>query len=344
MADAKAKTFYSDLLLSPYRILPGHVYIGLADTIQYSTIVMEYNSSLSEALVACGPFLISESGQIEAIVKILINLITKKHPCQQEFGDVSDLDEEENSEDEWLLIESALDVVCGLAASLGPQFAELWKIFEKIVLSHASATSAAERAATVGTLAEVIKGMKGAVTPWTDSFLKILLHRLSDESKGVKSNAAYAVGRLAESSEKEAEMKKALPAILSKLELLLQNDDVHLLDNAAGCVARLLTRYPERMPISDILPALVNLLPLKEDYEENTPVWSAIVQLYKAGNTTVQQLTSQILPALEKTVGEPEEQLKDETREEVGQLVKYLQSKQQGLLQQYPGLAKVVED
>ncbi len=35
---------------------------------------------------------------------------------------------------DWLVIDTALDVVVGLAVALGPAFAELWKIFEKPVM------------------------------------------------------------------------------------------------------------------------------------------------------------------------------------------------------------------
>ena len=293
--------------------------------------------------MTCGPFLISSQGTVESIIQVLIRLIAKQHPCQQEADEDFDLEDEENSEDSWLVIESAFDVICGLAKALGPQFAEIWKIFEKTVIQHASATSTTERAATVGTIAEVVKGMKGGCSPWTGSFLKILLHRLSDENPGVKSNAAYAVGVLVEHSEKAAEIKKAYPSILGKLEPLLQNDDPQLLDNAVGCAARMISKYPDSIPVSDVLPVLVNLLPLKQDFEENEPVWKTIVQLYKSSNSTVQELTPRIVPALEKTLEEQGDGFDEDTQGEVAQLVKYLQSKQPGLLERFPGLAKALE-
>ena len=306
--------------------------------------MMEYNSSLTDTLIACGPFLVSGDGAVQAIVQVVVKLIAKQHPCQQDFDEDFELEDEENSEDTWLVIESGFDVLTGLARALGPQFAEIWKIFEKSIIQRASATSATERAATVGTIAEVIKGMKGGCNPWTDGFLKILLHRLSDESTSVKSNAAYATGMLVENSEKTTEIKGAYSSILAKLEPLLQSDDPQLLDNSAGCVARMISKHPDTIPIADVLPALVNLLPLKEDYEENTPVWGMIVELYKSGNGTVQELTPRIVPALEKTLDEPEEQLNEETKGKVAQLVKYLQSKQAGLLERFPGLAKALSE
>ena len=309
-----------------------------------STVMMDINTRLAETLKTCGPFLIAGQGAIEGLVQVLVQIITQKHPSQMGLDDEDEptLDDE-NSEDEWWLIETALDAVAGLARALGPQFAELWKIFDKSILVYASATSPAERAAIVGTLADIIRGMRDGCSQFTTSFLKILLHRLSDEDSQVKSNTAYAVGMLVENSQKEQDIKKALPTILTKLEPLLHTTEARQLDNAAGCVSRMISRYPNDLPVGEILPALVELLPLKEDYEENIAVWPMIVRMYRDGNDTVQNLTSKIVPALEEVLGEPEDQLNDDTREELHQLVQYLHSKQPAIIQQHPGLAQVLQ-
>lgn len=214
-------------------------------------------------------------------MQTLIAILTKKHVCQQEFEDESDfeLDEEESSEDDWYVIETAFDTIGGLAAALGEQFAEVWKIFEKPVLGHTSGSQSNQRATVVGCVADVIKGMKGGVTPSTTALLKALLQRLDDEDPLTKSNAAYAVGVLVEHSGKEQEIRKAYNTILSKLEPLLHTTDMNQLDNAAGCVSRMIMKYKDAIPLSQVLPALTQLLPLKDDFEENEPVYNMIVKL-----------------------------------------------------------------
>jgi len=42
-------------------------------------------------------------------------------------------------------------------------------------------------------------------------------------------------------------------------------------------------------------------------------------------DSTIQGLTQQLVPVFQKVLGPPEEQLDDETREQVVELVKYLQ-------------------
>ena len=37
----------------------------------------------------------------------------------------------------------------------------------------------------------------------------------------------------------------------------------------------------DAVPLAEVLPALLGILPVKEDYEENTPAFEAIVQLCK---------------------------------------------------------------
>ena len=301
---------------------------------------MELNRNLGDTLKACGPFLISGENKLQQITQPLLQVINKEHTCQEEFED-DDFQDEESSEDDWYVIETAMDTIAGLAAALGPQFAELWKMFEKPFLQYASATSPNQRGCTIGSLADCIKGMKEGVTPYTTHFLKLLLHRLADEDNQVKSNAAFAIGILVEHTQKTQEATKAYPVILQKLEPLLHTQESRQLDNAAGCVARLIMKHPDRVPLDEVLPALVGLLPLKTDYEENAPVWSMVVGMYKGGNTTIHQLTPQIVPVLEKVLGPPDEQLEEKTRTELVQLVGYLHSKQPALLKGHELLEEI---
>jgi hypothetical protein len=215
----------------------------------------------------------------------LLAIITKRHPCQQDLGDEAEDEEilDESSEYDWLVIETAMEVVTCLSVALGPNFAELWKIFEKPVVKYASSQDHTERSAAVGTIAECTGNMGEACTPYTSQLLKLLVHRLSDEDPETKSNAVYGTGLLCEMTTNDAEITKALPQIFSKLEPLLDAEDqARLLDNTAGCVSRLISKYPNKIPIAEVLPRLIELLPLREDYEENKPIFSMIVKLCKS--------------------------------------------------------------
>jgi len=221
---------------------------------------------------------------MEQIITVLGTITTRCHPCQQDLGD-----EDENQDDvqgssewDWLIVDTALDVLIGLAAALGSQFAEIWKVFQKPVLKFISSTEHIERSTAVGVVAECVAYMGSAVTPYTSTLLPPLLHRLSDEDQETKSNTAYAIGQLVQHSEDEATYLPAFSEVLQKLEPLLQIQAARLQDNAAGCLCRMILSNPDRVPIPEVLPALVGLLPLKEDYEENKPVYQCLHKLCKS--------------------------------------------------------------
>ena len=220
---------------------------------------------------------------MKEVVTVISTLITRSHPCQQDLGDEDeDQEVEGTSEYDWLVIDTALDVVIGLAVALGPGFAELWKIFEKPILKFASAESEnIERSTGVGVIAECAANMGAAVTPYTDKLLKLLIRRLSDTDPETKSNAAYATGQLIFNSTDSNTYLPQYATILQKLEPMLQVQEARIKDNAAGCISRLTMSHPDQIPLGEVLPALAGLLPLKEDYDENSPVYECILKLCK---------------------------------------------------------------
>lgn len=305
---------------------------------------------MAENLRFCGPALISDAKVLENVIQTVTDIITKKHICQLEMTPEDEIQEslEETSEFDWVVVDTALDVVSGLAAALGESFSELWKIFEKTILRYASSNEALERATAVGVLAECITGMGGAVTPFTSTFLKLLIHRLSDEDPQTKSNAAYAVGRLVEASN-DTNIVKEFPTILTKLEPCLQIQVSRLPDNTTGCLSRMILKHRESVPIGDVLPALVQVLPLKNDYEENDPLYRMICQLCmslspytciqlhvtnertdKWDDPTVKNLTPNLLPVFQSVLTGDEDQLEDERRKELIELVQWLNKMQPG--------------
>ena len=252
----------------------------------------------------------------------------KKHICQQDMDgeDEEDLDVE-SSEYDWLVIETAMELITCLAAALGPDFGEMWQIFEKPVIKYTSGQEKVERSNSVGTIAECIGNMGSSVTPFTASLMRLLLKRIGDEDPEVRSNAAYGTGLLCKNSTDDKEVLSNYNTILGKLEPLLHDQQqARLLDNSAGCVARMIEKHPSRVPLDNVLPALVQILPLREDYEENTAVFDMIVALYQAHNPVVQGLTGQLKPILERVLGPPEDQLTEQTKAKVMELVQFLQS------------------
>lgn len=116
---------------------------------------------------------------------------------------------------------------------------------------------------------------------------------------------------------------------------------MRMTDNVAGALCRMMTKNPDNGFVAQALPAVVNVLPLQEDYEENAPIYSAIYKLYELSNPTVEQLTPQLIAIFEKVMSPPEEQLEPETRETLQRTVQILYKAKPDLLANNPGLLKL---
>ncbi|KAG6100510.1 hypothetical protein E4U30_004506 [Claviceps sp. LM220 group G6] len=291
------------------------------------SVITEINRNVAATLRACGPsVLAAKQDMLQELVSVIGSLVTRSHPCQQDLG-AEEYEQEidaGSSEYDWLVVDSALDVVVGLAAALGMQFGELWKIFEKPVLKLVASTESVHRSTAVGTIAEVAKYAGEAITPYTDALTRNLLRRLSDEDQLTKSNAAYALGLLIFNSRDTSNTLPLFPQLFEKLEPMLSVHEMRITDNVAGCLCRMMMKHPDGNFVAKALPSIVGVLPLTEDYEENEPIFQCIYSLYDQGNPTVQQLTPQLLGIFEKVLGEPEAQLEQDTRQMVQRILQTL--------------------
>ena len=303
----------------------------------------------------CGPHIISGANVLNKLIATFMAIICKKHPCQHEDDedededdeDEEDEDDEDEPEDAFAVIDAALDAVAGLAAALGPQFAQTpWEAYKQPIGGFATSSNPVYRAAAIGALAECIRGCGAGIAPHATALQQLLLARGADEDHMVRSNAAYGLGLLVEHAGDEpalanlyqSALRMAMPKLADK-----EGADERERDNWAGCVARLAAEKPSAIPMPQILTALVEALPLEEDFQENEPVWGLLVSLYRDGSDEARgvlgPLTEKVMAAAETTLGEPEEQLKDSTREEVLQLVRFVQTKSPSLVNSRPGLA-----
>ncbi|KAL7918573.1 armadillo-type protein [Trichoderma austrokoningii] len=311
------------------------------------SVVTDINRNVAATLKACGPaVLTAKDGMLQEVISVVTLLITRSHPCQLDLGDEDEEQEVEDSgssEYDWLAIDTALDVVVGLAAALGPSFGELWKIFEKPIYKMASSTEDLQRSTAVGTIAELVKYTGEAITPYTESIGQALIRRLSDPDALTKSNSAYAIGLLIFNSTDTAKTVPIYPQLWEKFEPMLAMRDMHITDNVAGALSRMILKHADAGFVAQALPAIVAALPLQEEYEENEPIYQAIHTLYDQSNETVQQLTPQLIGVFEKVLSPPQEQLEPETRQIISQTVKALYGAKPDLFANNPNLLSLAQ-
>jgi hypothetical protein len=251
-----------------------------------SAVVYDINCVLANTLKACGPALLAvNTTTLADIVKNLEKIITKQHPCQKDLGDDEDAhhappeDDGDSSEMDWLVIDSALEVLAGLSAALGAGFLDIWKQFETPILKFVSSTEDGERSTAVGIIAEVIKYSGDSITPFTRGLQNLLKRRMSDPATMAKSNAIYGMGQLILNSSDTDATIPTYQELWETLQQMLTHDEAHLVDNVHGCLSRMILRHPDPNFVQEALPTIVAHLPLKADYDENEPVYTAILKL-----------------------------------------------------------------
>lgn len=271
-----------------------------------------------------------------------MSIFRKEHICQEELLDDDETDmenpdtstssagfvDEDQTEHDALLISSASDLVCALSIAIGPQFVDDYAHFHPFVLKYLKPTRTdGERSMAMGTIAEISLGLKEGVTKHTEEFMKIFFQGLADESEEVKSNAAYGVGVLVLNS--QMDLTPHYMSILQQLQGLFSSTAplINVKDNACGAVSRMILKSPKSVPLDVVVPVIMKLLPLTKDYLENNVVFKALL------NVVVQQENGissglvkldDLLRVFAGVLGDPKEQLDDETRELVVSVKKLL--------------------
>ncbi|KAJ2895055.1 uncharacterized protein MKZ38_006962 [Zalerion maritima] len=306
-------------------------------------VVAEINRNLSAVLKTCGPAILTENPKFfDHILQVMTLILNRNHTSQQDFGEGEDVDapQQGTSEYDWVTIDTALDVLIALSVVLKGDAIKVWQLFEKQILKVAVSDESNERSIAVGVIAEMTAHIGAEITPFTEKILKNVLRRLSDQDLETRSNAAYATGQLILHSTASNVYLPSYPTVLQKLENMLSITEARVRDNAAGCLCRMVMAHPEQVPLSDVLPPLVALLPLKEDYEENAPVYKCIFGLYERSEPTIQSLTPQLVLVFEQVLGPPSSQLNADTRSTVCALVAELYKAQPNLFASH---AKVLQ-
>ncbi|KAG2731816.1 hypothetical protein G9P44_005403 [Scheffersomyces stipitis] len=275
-----------------------------------------------------------------------------------------------------MIYENALEVLVNLSLELEGDFAKIFESFKSIIISNAHTKSKNIRVSSVGALAEIVGGLKSN-NPYEQELLQIFTDRLAnDKSLEVKGNAAYGVGLIVENS--SSDLSSGYNAILQLLFQLLNKtdrradnaDDEETKDvinrsyaNASGCVARLILKHEQAVPLQHVLGPLLAHLPLETGLEENTPIFKLIIKLYSDNNDLIVKETQKVVDIFAKVFVADAERIKlvnestlgreenldsmkqfstDELRSKVVELLKYLEQKFSGVVSANEVLRSVI--
>jgi hypothetical protein len=184
----------------------------------------------------------------------------------------------------------------------------------------------------VGSLGEIIVGLKAGVTQFTEPLLQIISRALRDEEPDVRSNAAFAAGVLIENS--EADLSAHYLDLLTALQSFFTPPEhsapavYNARDNAAGAVSRMITKNPSALPLDQVVPVIVNTLPLHFDTLENRAVFAAIFTVFRTQPQLIMLHIDHLLQAFAYVLLDPshEDDTTDETKAELRALVEHLKT------------------
>ncbi|KAJ3515528.1 hypothetical protein NLJ89_g1707 [Agrocybe chaxingu] len=283
--------------------------------------------SLAETITKIGPNFVQ--GHYDSFCQIAMQILEQKAFCQQDPDQDEDEEApEDQAEYDSVLISSAGDLVAALAGAFGPDFGQAFTTFFPLISKYyKKSRSLSDRSAAIGCLAEIISGMKGAITPHTEPLLELFFRALADDNNEVLSNAAFATGLLIECS--EIDLSQQLGHILARLHPIFVDipqdapaTRLNAKDNAAGAVGRILVRYSDKVPLDQVLPVFINALPLKNDYLENRPVFRALFHLFTTNGAALHPYLDQILPVFAHVLDPNQpDQVGDEVRSELIHLI-----------------------
>ncbi|KAG8924491.1 hypothetical protein FRC02_010395, partial [Tulasnella sp. 418] len=258
--------------------------------------------NLAETLSKVGPALL-QGGHLNTVCEHVKQILEGKSLCQQD-PDAEEGDEvlEDQAEFDSVLISAASDLIATLATVLGPDFVQVFGTFLPLIAKYtAKHRSNTDRASAIGTIGEIITGMKGGITQFTEPVLELTFVALSDEDPEVRSNAAFACGVLIENSDQDvsAQYMHLLGALRPLFDVTPNSSqaEMHARDNAAGAVSRMIVKNSAALPLEQILPVLFGALPLKNDYLENTPLYRAIFHLFQTNPQIIMPHVDLLLPA-----------------------------------------------
>lgn len=253
---------------------------------------------MAECLNKNGPHILK--GEAERACAHVADILDQKSVCQidSEARDEDAAAVEDISEYESVLISSATDLVGAMANVYAQDFIEpLKQLLPKVTKYYAPSRSSSDRATAIGSLGEIITGMKAAITPFTGEILTVLSRGLQDEDMGIRSNAAFASGVLIEHS--QSDLTQHYQALLGAIHPLLEKADSEdaqrASDNACGCLSRMIIKSQASVPLEQVVPVLLSALPLKRDMAEWSPVLLAFIGLVQSNNAVALQHIDQIL-------------------------------------------------
>ncbi|XP_068648422.1 uncharacterized protein [Aristolochia californica] len=239
------------------------------------------------------------------LVDATLALLREESACQQVE---SDSETEDDAEHDELLMDAVSDLLPAFAKSMGSHFEPVFaKFFEPLMKFAKASRPPQDRTMVVACLAEVAQGMASAIEAYVDKVMPLVLKELTSSEAANRRNAAFCVGELCKNGGSVA--LKYYGDVLRGLYPLFgeSEPDDAVRDNAAGAVARMIMVNPQSIPLNQVLPVFLKVLPLKEDHEESMAVYGCVCKLVLESNPQILSHVPELVRLFAEVVSSPEE-------------------------------------
>ncbi|KAJ6901332.1 hypothetical protein NC651_019173 [Populus alba x Populus x berolinensis] len=192
----------------------------------------------------------------------------------------------------WMLFS---DILPAFAESMGSHFAPIFaNLFEPLMKFAKASRPLQDRTMVVACLAEVAQGMGAPIADYVDRVMPLAIKELASSNATNRRNAAFCVGELCKNGG----------------ESTLNCKD----DNGAS----------QSVPLNQVLPVFLKVLPLKEDREESMAVYSCVYTLVLSSNQQILALVPELVNLFAQVVVSPVET--PEVKAQVGRAFSHLVS------------------
>jgi len=213
--------------------------------------------------------------------------------------------EDDDDDHDHVVIDSVADLIGCLATLLGGDFVQYFDTFHpKLMKFTKSSRSTADRVMAVGCYSEVFDEIGPLSLKYAEPLLPVIKSCLEDSVENCRRNAAYCIGTLIEKTDR-ALVPHFIPILQWLHPICVRKEKERSdyvggadIDNAISSVAKMIHVAPEAVPLQQVLPVVFAALPMREDYDESTVVFSTIHKLIQINEPTTLSMLPQVLTLL----------------------------------------------
>jgi len=265
---------------------------------------------------------------LPVLMECITTLVMEKGVCQKRVHGEDDDDEDDDHDN--VVMDQVSDIIGALAKVMGPTFVPYFDVMANPLLKFTKPQrSHTDRSMAIGCFGEVIGEVGMAAMKYIDVLLPTVQAGLQDTMEGVRRNCCFLIASLIRAT--GASMVSNFPALLQMLSpLCTRSADQHTsdaggadIDNALAAVASMISASRDAVPMAQVLPVILNSLPLRIDFDEGNFIFKALCNLVLDGDAVALQMLPRLLVAFGQTL-EPGSKASDETKVITSSCIKHL--------------------